>query len=406
MEYFGFILLSIVILLVMVLIHELGHYIAAKILDFSVDEFSVGFGPKLLSRRRKNGELISLRALPLGGYCAFTGDNEDEDQKEISEPKNDSSCDVFDTVSTTAQPSASDDLLTKAMTSEIDDKNNATETKPIRLDKFGNPVKTFYSQKAWKRIIVLLGGVTFNFLSAIVFSLIYIWCVGFPVPVVAEVYAAPDGSDYCALEYGDVILSVNGTDIDIMHSFGDLTANTEQGQTVTFDVNRNGTIVSVKAVKREIKYIDSEAQERSYVGFGMVTGTMFTGNTAGQAFKYCVPYTLKLSWSILGSFGKMITGDVPITSITGPVGSVKLMADVSAANKKNVLVLLPLLAGNLAVFNLLPFPALDGAQIIFTIVEWIRKKPIKRKVQGMINAIGLAALLFFVLLVDILSFAL
>ena len=80
MQTFGYVILSILILLVMVLIHELGHYTAAKILGFTIDEFSVGFGPKLISRRRKNGELFSLRLLPLGGYCAFYGETDEEEQ--------------------------------------------------------------------------------------------------------------------------------------------------------------------------------------------------------------------------------------------------------------------------------------------------------------------------------------
>ena len=89
----------------------------------------------------------------------------------------------------------------------------------------------------------------------------------------------------------------------------------------------------------------------------------------------------------------MFTGKVPITDVTGPVGSVKLMADVTIADWRNILILLP-------------FPALDGARIVFTVIEWIRKKPINRKVEGIINFVGLAVLLLFVLIVDILSFAL
>ena len=77
MSYLGYIVLAIVVLLFMVLIHELGHYTAGKMLKFKINEFSVGFGPKLLQKKRKNGELISLRAFPLGGYCAFEGENED-----------------------------------------------------------------------------------------------------------------------------------------------------------------------------------------------------------------------------------------------------------------------------------------------------------------------------------------
>ena len=69
--YFGYLILSLVILLFMVLIHELGHYTTAKILGFTVEEFAIGFGPKLFSVRRKNGERFSVRVLPLGGFCAF-----------------------------------------------------------------------------------------------------------------------------------------------------------------------------------------------------------------------------------------------------------------------------------------------------------------------------------------------
>ena len=79
MEYFGYILLSVVILLVMVTIHELGHYVAAKILGFTVNEFSIGFGPKIFGKKLKNGETFSLRAIPLGGYCAFLGEDDDDD---------------------------------------------------------------------------------------------------------------------------------------------------------------------------------------------------------------------------------------------------------------------------------------------------------------------------------------
>ena len=71
MKTFLYILLALVILLVMIVIHELGHYIAGKILKFKINEFSVGFGPKLLSKKKKNGEVISLRLIPLGGFCAF-----------------------------------------------------------------------------------------------------------------------------------------------------------------------------------------------------------------------------------------------------------------------------------------------------------------------------------------------
>ncbi|MDE5593497.1 MAG: site-2 protease family protein [Clostridiales bacterium] len=411
--YLGFILLSIIVLLVMVLIHELGHYTAAKILGFTVEEFSVGFGPKLISRVRRNGERWSLRLLPLGGYCAFYGDEaSDADEQK---PQNDA---VLPKTAPQEEPMQqegkdsvkdSDDLLSYVMRSKLEeDKATAVAQNPapVRLDKNGNVAKTFFEHKPWKRIIVLLGGVAFNFLSAIIFALIYIWAVGCPAPQIADVYTDAQGNPYNALQKGDIVLAVDGHDITVMTNYNELVQNAKEGDTVKFKIDRNGQIMTVDVQRKKIVTTDEDGKVTEYVGFGFVSQTEFINANAAHAFTYCVPYTFKLSWSILGSFGQLITGQVPITQVTGPVGSVKLMADVTRADWRNILILLPLLASNLAMFNLLPFPALDGAQIVFTIIEWIRKKPIKRKIQGIINAVGLVTLLLFVLIVDILSFAL
>ncbi|MBD5132273.1 MAG: PDZ domain-containing protein [Clostridiales bacterium] len=394
----------------MVLIHELGHYTTAKILGFTVEEFSVGFGPKIFSRTRKNGEVFSLRLLPLGGFCSFLGDTDDDENPADKKPEKDSI-----NPDPSGEENPTDDLLSHVMREKAEedlaklnlDKDGVKkQEKPVRLDKDGNPAKTFYQQKPWKRIIVLLGGVVFNFLSAIVFSFIYIWAVGCAVPYITDVYENPDGAPYCAVQKGDIILGVNGKNISVMNSYSDLASGFNEGDKVTLRVSRNGEQLDIEVVRQQIAALDADGNPLTYVGFGFATVSTFANGTAGNAFKYCVPYTFKLSWSILGSFGQLISGKVPITSVSGPVGSIKLMADVSIANWRNILILLPLLASNLAMFNIIPFPALDGAQIVFTVIEWIRKKPINRKVQGIINFVGLIVLLLFVLIVDILSFVL
>ena len=79
MSTVGYVAIAILILLVMITVHEFGHYIAGKIFKFGIDEFAVGFGPKLFSKKKKNGELLSLRAFPIGGFCAFRGEDEDSD---------------------------------------------------------------------------------------------------------------------------------------------------------------------------------------------------------------------------------------------------------------------------------------------------------------------------------------
>ena len=415
MEYFGYIVLSLVILLVMVLIHELGHYTAAKILGFTVDEFSIGFGPKLFSKIRKNGERFSLRAVPLGGFCAFMGEEDDDDaQDEKPAHEQTDNGDRAETEKLAAKQAKDEDLLSYVMRAEIEENKAAAasvakpiEPKPVRLDKHGNPALSFNKQKPWKRIIVLLGGVVFNLLSAVIFSIIYIGAVGYSLPVVGDVYKDPAGNYYSALEKGDIILAVDGKDIGVMNSFTELTQGIAENGTVTLKVERSGEIKFVDVKRQKIERVDENGDKTEYVGFGITTPeVVFRGKDAGTAFKYCVPYTFKLSWSILGSFGGLITGRIPITSISGPIGSIKMMADVSMTNWRNILILLPLLASNLAMFNILPVPALDGARIVFTIVEWIRKKPINRKVEGMINFVGLVILMLFVVIVDILSFAL
>ena len=120
MTYIGYICVAILVLLLMVTIHELGHYVAGKILKFKINEFSIGFGPKIFQKTKKNGEKISLRAFPLGGYCAFEGETENSE----------------------------------------------------------NP-DAFNKQKPWKRLIVLFSGAFFNLLSAIIFSFILLVSVGY-----------------------------------------------------------------------------------------------------------------------------------------------------------------------------------------------------------------------------------
>lgn len=406
--YVAYIVFSIIILLVMVLVHELGHYTAAKILGFEVEEFSIGFGPKIISKVMKSGERFSLRALPLGGYCAFFDDIDGK-----SDAQSLQSTEKTENVAADADENNGDekeDLLSYVMRSKIDEERATVSTiavpKSMRLDKNGNVAKKFYEQKPWKRIIVLFGGVVFNFLSAIIFAFVYIWAVGCPAKQVADVYADATGRPYSQLQKGDIIIAINNKNISVMDSFDDLTGKYAEDRIVTFKVNRNGAIVDVEMKKQRIAAVGDDGKPIEYVGFGFASDTAYIGADIGQAFFYCVPYTFKLSWAILGSFGQLFTGKVPITSMTGPVGSVKLMADITIADWRNVLILLPLLASNLAMFNLLPFPALDGAQVIFTVLEWVRGKPLKREIQGVINAVGLCALLLFVAVVDILSFAL
>lgn len=377
----GYICIAILILLLMVLIHELGHYIAGKILKFKITEFSVGFGPKILQKKKKNGELVSLRAFPLGGYCAFEGENEDN----------------------TLNPNA------------------------------------FNNQKPWKRLIVLFSGAFFNFLSAIIFSFILLLCNGYDLVQIKNIDNTSINSGI--IQTGDVVYGIEGHNIDFVQDdfFTTLITVNVQEKYPTYNQNpfAKGNIEEEKSyideadtyymVISNLKYNIKRNGENlelvgrinviynadgSYHGWSLLQGyeekpeEFEISNykySFGESLVQAVPFACKWAWKVLVIFGQLITGKLNITALGGPVTTIKTIANYTQASFSYVLVLLPLLAVNLAVFNLLPIPALDGCQMIFTIIEWIRKKPIKQEVINVINNVGLFALLGLVIVVDVIQ---
>lgn len=378
-SYIGYILLAIIVLLLMVLIHEFGHYTAGKILKFKINEFSVGFGPKIVQKKKKNGELFTLRLIPLGGYCAFDGENED-----------------------------------------------GTE----------NP-QAFNNQIPWKRLIVLFCGAFFNFLSAIIFSVIALMACGYEQLQVKQI--APTSINATYLQSNDIIYGIEGNKIDfvtddmldvLITNYVENNFKTYKGEDLTSEssfVDDGKTYYMVEndmdfMLKRENKKITQTGKINViYDSTGKLTGwSLYSTNDAdaselqigyykynfGEALLNAVPFTCRWAWKVLVIFGQLITGQLSIKALGGPVTTIKSMATMTMQSFNILFLLLPLIAVNLAVFNLLPIPALDGFQMIFVIIEWIRKKPVKREVVNMINNIGLIVLFGFVILVDILQFVL
>lgn len=366
--YVLYVLFAIVALLFMVTLHELGHYIAGRILKFKITEFSIGFGLPLFQVKNKRGEIISLRLFPLGGYCAFDGEGDEE--------------------------------------------NVAKEG-------------SFNSQKPWKRIIVFLAGVTMNFLTAIVFSLILLCSIGYDtMQVSATDMEFPDGYSVSAtgsLQEDDVILAVNGTKIDFAFTatYQDLIqqeANKAKQALVdekissleeykfTITVRRDGEIIDVDDVFFVSHTYETGGEELTRYTIGVSLKNYVY--SFWEALARCVPFAFGLAWIVLKGLWQLLTFQVAINQIGGTVTTIAVMASYTQANPATMLLLIPLVSANLAVFNLLPFPALDGSHVLFTSIEAIRKKPINRKVENMIHTIGLLILFAFVVVVDILHFVL
>ena len=156
---------------------------------------------------------------------------------------------------------------------------------------------------------------------------------------------------------------------------------------IRFNVKRDGEKVEISGYVNVVYDKNGE-----YVGWTL--GTEYEENDAEFAldtYKYgffealgeTIPFTCKWAWKVLVIFGQLLTGQLSITSLGGPVTTVKMIANFTQQNM--LLLLLPLIAVNLAVFNLLPIPALDGFQMIFVAIEWIRKKPVKQEIINVIN---------------------
>ena len=348
-----YVLLAIVVLLFMIMIHETGHYLAGKILKFKIEEFSIGFGPKIFSKTMKSGEKFSLRWIPLGGYCAFKGEDEDEEELE---------------------------------------------------DKTG----TFNSYACWKRLIVLFCGAFFNFVSGIIFVLILLCSVGSGICRITDVVATNSNKDNIFVN--DIVLEVDGVEPTFLNGgIVGLMSEKEVGEDIVLTVNRDGEIIDVTVQKYQVFQLDENGEkvldeEGNPIVQGKIIGitSEYVKLSFGQSLLKCVPYTFKMAWQCLEIIGKLFTGQLGLESVGGPITTVQTIAVSTQTNFKNLILLFPLLAVNLAVFNLLPIPALDGARMVFVAIEWIFRKPVPRDIEAKIHSIGLIALFALVIVVDML----
>ena len=416
--YIGYVLLALLALMVMIVVHELGHYTAGKLLGFKIDEFAIGFGPKIFKRKnKKTGELFSIRPFPIGGFCAFHG--EDADGALLDETGN-----------------------------QVKDAN-------------GNIIKdpdAFNNQKPWKRLIVLFSGAFMNFLSAILIITIYFSAYGQPLPYVVGTYDVPSYQN--VFEQGDVLLSVNGKQINLMAQEDLDNVFKKVGDTAQFRVLRNGKRIKITASKffydpfedgdyiyavdgkkldTPVAYADylatvesndafivtvvrydekGEICEQSTMkvqkganpedangfysyGFG-ITRTIARAKLPfflafGRAWSFCFFIVFK----ILASFGALITGKMGIEGAGGTITTIITMAKVSALGFDSFMYVVAIISANLAVMNLLPFPALDGSRMLFTLIEMIFKKPVPRKVEAVIHTVGLVLLLVLAVFLDV-----
>ena len=381
----GSIALAIGILLAMVTVHEFGHYIVGKLLNFKITEFSVGFGPAILKKRsKKSGELFALRVVPLGGYCAFDGEDEYEETDQAEE-KN-----------------------------EQEEQNEQKEQK--EQDEYPEPKgERFNDQPPWKRILVLIAGATMNYFLALL--LLVIMFAGIGRPVYSVVVEKPEQSTATVavqtertnvsdgLQTGDVILKLNGKNVYLITDYLDAISGEKAGAEIPVLVSSGGELITrtlVLAVDANFANMsDTQTLLKAMNIYGLFTVTEQQGFF--PSIGHSIVYSFKIGGTVLRSLGELITGKLGISAMGGPVTTISITAQAATSGLMSFLNIAAFIGVNLAVFNLLPVPALDGCKVIFCLIEWIRKKPVNRKIETIINLVGIIFLFGFAILVDLLQ---
>jgi len=375
---FVYILVAILVLMFMITVHELGHYIAGKSLGFKINEFSIGFGKALFKRTsKKTGEVFAIRMIPLGGYCAFEG--EDEAGTPGMEKPEEQQRGYFDTTA---------------------DEKPAT------------PAIPFNKMPPWKRLIALFSGAFANFVCAVIFSFILLMAVGYNHTATIN-KMDPMSHNKGVLHEGDIVHEINGNKFSLLNNYMTQLAKFGAGEEIRLTVERDGEIlpdpvIVTRAEIKPIEYVDLggghivQREGDPYVGIGITNQhidyqKMAFGPAIGKAFVF----SGELAWLVLSFLGKMVIGQVSLSDIGGPMSTVSVMSQSVSVSMLNLLILIPLISVNLAVFNLLPIPALDGARMVFVGIEWVRKRPVNPNLEGKIHLIGLMVLLGLILVLDL-----
>lgn len=332
-----YILLTILTLSLLILIHELGHFLTARSFNVAIREFSIGMGPKLLSKTsKKSGIAYSIRLFPIGGFVAMIGEDEESDDE------------------------------------------NALNNKPV-----------------WQRMVITAAGALMNLLLGIVLMAIVVtMSPAIGGTTVLRFTEENSLSEQSGLRIGDEIVEVDGTRVRIA---SELAYEIMQNGTEPLDlkVKRDGETVILENVK--FPTIVSEGVEFGMTDFVVLAVEKNVGNVIKQSFFRSVS-TVKMIWQ---SLLDLITGRYGLDQMSGPIGVTTAVSEAASASAVDFLYLVVVITMNLGIFNLLPLPALDGGRLLFQIIELIRKKPVKPEFEGYVHFAGIVLLMILMVVVSL-----
>ncbi len=370
-------IVTIVMFLVMVSFHEFGHFITAKLMNFKILEYSIGFGPAIWHSKKSEIQ-YSLRAIPFGGYCKFEGEDEKSEDK-----------------------------------------------------------RAFSNQPVWKRMIVVAAGGIFNVILGFV---LFLFIVPALSPISTNVIDEVVENSYieeAGILPGDEVVEINGKHVSFYNDISLYTQDFRAGEECELVVKRDGEKLSFTfrpsesvteytytdegievtssmngvseetvlyrygegAERDDSKIGTTETVTRLIIGFRPQQEDINALNIWGEAWNE-TKFVVKL---VYNSLWQMVTGRVGMDQMSGPVGIVSEVNNAVNSGSESwlyVLNLTALLTINLGVFNLLPIPALDGGRLLFMIIELIRRKPIPPEKEGIVHAIGFLLLIALIIAVS------
>jgi regulator of sigma E protease len=368
-----------------VLVHELGHFMAAKWLGVYAPRFSIGFGPALWRRRFGETEYV-LGALPLGGFVRMAS-REDEATAFLeggSEQPKVPAVGASSSPTVTGEPHA-----VEAKTKDWDpDAMVPFGPKPVPEDRW------FESKPLWGRLIIMLAGVTMNAILALVVSTgLFVGYGRAYIPAVVDSVVAGRPAERAGLERGDSIIAVDGTPV---RRWDEVTRriSTSAGQEIALDVVRGGRTVTVR-VTPELRSDTTDIgtlAEVGRIGAGATRTVARESMSFGESAVAGWHATWSMGTSVIRVVGGLVSGEVSMSQLGGPITIGRVSVEAAKSGLEALWSLIAFLSINVAVLNLLPIPILDGGQILMNLVEGAKGSAFSARTREYIMRAGLVAI--------------
>ena len=358
-------------------IHEFGHFMVAKLCGVQVNEFSIGMGPVLCKRVRK-GTQYSIRALPVGGFVALEGE-ESPESKQAEERSNPSAADGGSSPSRGAKTDAGKPDLPPLSGEVAEPTGSDGEVSPSGIPLNEAPV--------WQRALIMLAGAGMNFVLGFVVMAILITAQN--EPITSKVLYQVEENALCGqtgLQAGDKILAVNGRRCFVANDILYELMRTED-YTADFTVLRDGKKVELPGVQFDT-WQDDRGETHMSLGFtvyGIKKTPLNVLKEAGNSVLY-------YGRIIFASLSDLLRGRESINDLSGPVGIVTAIGQAASYGWQDLLEMLALITVNVGIFNLLPFPALDGGKVVFLLIEGVTGHAVPEKIQSGLTVAAFALL--------------